>query len=397
MLACGSSGATPSADAGGDLGFIPDAGANCPAETPLACNGSCVSQDNTHCAACTDVCGPGSSCQAGQCLCADPKQRLCNSTCIDVESDPNNCGACGRSCFGAACTATACAPLQLAPAAMPFGIATDGKMVYWTNNVVAGSVMAVGVDGGAPTQLAGAQSSPRDIVFQNNTVYWTNDAAGTWQIHSVLATGGNPQLLFSGMGSPKGLTVDSDSDVDWAATDATGAYNVYFTQGGVPADGGPPTPLATTPDQLGGITSDSNNIYWTDSSLGAIYVYVVSTGSMPNKLGGIAGPLQIAVDTASIYVTTTSGGVATTPITTAAPAYLATGLSQPYGIALDDNFVYFTDRAGSVLKASKGSVDGGAPTVLATGQNNPTNLAVDNVAVYWTNNAVAGAIMKVAK
>jgi hypothetical protein len=63
----------------------------------------------THqCQACTeDVhCGPGQICKAGSCVdgcspsqpCSDANQTCCNGACIAIDSDPNNCGACGKAC-----------------------------------------------------------------------------------------------------------------------------------------------------------------------------------------------------------------------------------------------------------------------------------------------------------
>src|SRR5436309_967588 len=77
-------------------------------------------------------------------------------------SDPNNCGACGHSCLGGACTAGKCAPILLAsgqgdsasgvpwypytndigdPLEGPDRIAVDESHAYWLN--LRGEVMRV--------------------------------------------------------------------------------------------------------------------------------------------------------------------------------------------------------------------------------------------------------------
>ncbi len=79
--------------------------------------GSCVdtSTDINNCGACGKVCGTGEACVkgvcgcggktcgpleacvSGACVCKSPL-KLCGTTCLDVSSDPGNCGACGKTC-----------------------------------------------------------------------------------------------------------------------------------------------------------------------------------------------------------------------------------------------------------------------------------------------------------
>ncbi len=56
-----------------------------------SCNaaGSCVSTPV--------VCGYGQACIGGSCQCA-PDFTLCNGQCVNLQEDPRNCGACGRTC-----------------------------------------------------------------------------------------------------------------------------------------------------------------------------------------------------------------------------------------------------------------------------------------------------------
>src|SRR5262249_23041263 len=52
------------------------------------------------------------TCSAGECICTET---MCNSGCVDLQTDKLNCGACGRSCALAnasttSCNGGACAP-----------------------------------------------------------------------------------------------------------------------------------------------------------------------------------------------------------------------------------------------------------------------------------------------
>src|ERR1700733_736138 len=60
----------------------------------LECGGTCanVQTDNQNCGACGTVCQSGQSCQSGQCACSSGM--LCGSSC--VTSDAKNCGSCGK-------------------------------------------------------------------------------------------------------------------------------------------------------------------------------------------------------------------------------------------------------------------------------------------------------------
>lgn len=95
---------------------------------------------------------------------------------FDRRTDPNNCGACGVSCDGGACSDGGCVPLGAGVLATgqasPIAIAVDATNVYWVNRGLPlgsgkqgtawldGQVMAcsIGGCGNRPTVLAGGFS-----------------------------------------------------------------------------------------------------------------------------------------------------------------------------------------------------------------------------------------------
>ena len=83
----------------------------CPGGT-VACRGACVNlqSDPANCGKCGVACKPGDVCTAGQCRVGCPAgTTACSGACVNLSSDSNNCGSCGTKCKpGSVCVAGAC-------------------------------------------------------------------------------------------------------------------------------------------------------------------------------------------------------------------------------------------------------------------------------------------------
>ncbi|MBI2389119.1 MAG: hypothetical protein HYV09_05840 [Deltaproteobacteria bacterium] len=102
-------------------------------ETAKTCGTTCVDvkRDPSNCGGCGIVCGGGTVCQAGSCVCPAAKPTICGSTCVDLTKDPLNCGGCGTACpvganGTAVCTAGACSLACTAPYGNCNGSVIDG-------------------------------------------------------------------------------------------------------------------------------------------------------------------------------------------------------------------------------------------------------------------------------
>ncbi|WP_437596970.1 MopE-related protein [Sorangium sp. So ce590] len=79
----------------------------CPLETASGFHCIDVQSDPENCGACGRSCPTITTCVGGQCTCAEGLA-LCGSTCVDLSEDELNCGACGESCGGNDCIDGVC-------------------------------------------------------------------------------------------------------------------------------------------------------------------------------------------------------------------------------------------------------------------------------------------------
>lgn len=66
------------------------------------CSDGCeidLTSDHDNCGACGKKCLSNQTCRMGQCMCPEGTVD-CDGDCVDVSSDPRNCGACGYRCGG---------------------------------------------------------------------------------------------------------------------------------------------------------------------------------------------------------------------------------------------------------------------------------------------------------
>jgi hypothetical protein len=89
---------------------LPPAATCCPTGQ-TNCNGTCVDLDSDaqNCGSCGRSCNANEACSTG--VCCPGGQTSCGGTCLDLNSDPQNCGSCGNACnANEACSAGTCCP-----------------------------------------------------------------------------------------------------------------------------------------------------------------------------------------------------------------------------------------------------------------------------------------------
>ena len=387
MEGCGSSSSAGPPDAQADVD-IGETIALCPPSTPLSCNGQCVAQDSTHCASCTDRCAANVACKFGQCLCTNGTA-TCHGACVDTKTDGQNCGTCSHDCGGASCSEGICAPVQLAAANAPWGIATDGQRVFFTEQGDAGAVRGVLVDGGAPVTVAAAVQ-PRDIALFDGGVFWTDETAAGWEVHGAREDGSAAAKLYTGNGVSEGLDVLPSGQMRWIENDADGTHTIWsgYVTGAV----------ATLSDSMGAGTLEAIASTETTSYVsggGGIFRCDVSFACKFLATVGNAG--QMALSQGVLYVTTggVPGIIAIVSPSTGDVFTLIGNLGDPYGVAVDLTAAYVANRAsGTVTKVGLSPI---VPSVVAAAQSVPTHVALDDTFVYWTTHGAPGGVMRAYK
>ncbi len=336
----------------------------------------------------------------------------------DLQTDGNNCGACGHSCLGGACSSGACQPISIATGQDgAYAVAVDDTSVYWVS-YTGNTVMMSAKNGSGLTQLATFNvDSPIDIALDANYVYWANNG-GSIARCAKTGCGGTGEVLATNLSNPTGVAVDA-THVFWAEylgydvgrvnTDG-GAFgylqtnldshshmvavddaSVFFTTddtiGSMPK-GSPTVPNSTEDASVGfksiarvtipafGVAVDDTNVYWIENDDPGVVAFAPKSGAGPvtTLAGSQHYPIRVALDATNVYWT----------------AY------GPDTAPNDNSTLYLS---GYVATCPKTGCSAGQ-TILAGALKDAEGIAVDSEAVYWTvagNTSGEGAIMKLAK
>jgi hypothetical protein len=172
-----------------------------------------------------------------------------------------------------------------------------------------------------------------------------------------------------------------------------------------------PTVLATFDGgAVQSLAVDDTFVYlgWSETDAGQI-VRVKKDGSQPASLLAATGTIHnvaYSPKDGNVYFTQAGGTVARTSAVPSADGGLnpvtivAAGLTNAFGVAVDDTHVYWADGAldgGTLSRSELVSLDGG---VIVQGQAQPFAIALDDAGLYWTNfasNDLGGAVMRASK
>jgi len=327
-------------------------------------------------------------------------QTTCGAACVDTNSDPQNCGACGRDCGLVSCVMGSCEILPLAYSSGDFftGLALHEDDVYFVtaSPPTGGALRRVSKSGGSVEQLAASGGAASGVAISGSMAYWTDsDSGGLGKVLRVGLAGGAPEVLASGPpDGPTDMTV-MGKHVLWtdygAGTQGQGAIRSFDTE-----EGSNSQVLADLTTPLG-LSVFDGWLFFADFSYGNVF----------SRPPGVLKPLQIfqaaehgvgktAFDGARVYFTQTEAAdpstITSVGPTGADPLVLASVSGQPgvgYAIVVDGYHVYWTkqDRFGQtppeVWRTPK---TGGSSTKIAVSAvaGLVMGLALDDTHVFFT-------------
>lgn len=400
-----------------NAGFSPNGGAlcgvgptECSAQDTCSNQGVCIPNHvaaGTRCGGFSNTCANPDQCNGSGVCQSRVAQRVevcdnvdndcdgANNEGIDLSTDPNNCGACSRSCLGGACVAGNCQPFPLVTGRVqPNDILVDANNVYWIDSAGV-SRFPKNPNGTSVVQTipsAAASSLQRD----GAKLYWATprtivrgNTDGTALENFVPNRPGNIQGTFL-----------SDGFVYWLENSTAGGldYRRALLSNPVPETfGGESDETA----RLLGTQGDC--IYYGRNATTDITRSCAVTGGFNLFFPHIVRGFHIdGAAISDVYVASQGRGIVRLPAV-GVPERIVVASSAGLGdVKADGTHIYYVEGpSSSVTCTTNGALSrirkaAGTAQLIAPAQSCFAKMVIDTDAIYWTN-FQGGQIMKMAK
>lgn len=388
---CGDGGAN---DAGSDAGQCPTGKGDCNGSAADGCEADLTS-DSSHCGACGQPCSlanAASACVAKTCAVTSCTtgyfdcDGLAATGCeVDLATDANNCGACGKAC-ALGCDAGFCTPEKLVSAPKASSLAIDGESVYFVDGASSegSTILKMAKNGANPVTLVSGEVAIYQMTVSGSGVYWTNRRQSPIGNVSRIATTGGQKTVLTSANFPMAVGVD-------------GTSVIYTTQGNtesrlwsVPTSGGSPQGIVLFTTSGGGQSKD------LAISAGSVFVAATSGDKILRAGTNLSGlttlassqdPDGIVVDGSHVYFT---GGLSSSLKRVGVGGGAVETLAAPGSgrMATDGDWVYYCSKVSRWHKVSK--------VVEVLSAKSCYDVAVDATHVYWTSQS-DGAVYRLPK
>lgn len=310
-------------------------------------------------------------------------------------SDGSVGGSAGSAGSGGASPSCAFAetPVVLA-SALPsaYAIAVDASFVFVTTAVDGGKVLRIPKTGGEPVTLTSGLGRPRHLALDAERVWVTSPMDG--RVLGVAKDGSAVQeLVPASPGHPHGIARAGESTV-WVRQGPGAKAGALFSW--EPALAGPAL-LAGGLDDPGPLEVGGGDVYWIDNTSGGtpgIWHFAPATTAVPQLLAPLpaANGNDLALSETHVYYAM-NAEVGRVPRMGGAREPLAAGkFASALALAPATGELYWVEGgATSSGRLVRMPLAGGAETTLATGLSVPRGVALDEACVYWTHQGVGDA------
>jgi hypothetical protein len=350
-----------------------------------------LNTDPQNCGGCGRPCTGNQICGGGTCACPTGTT-LCGGTCVNETSDANNCGACGHSCLGGTCSGGLCQPIVLYPTTTTNieGVSVDSSSVYFSDG--AGGHLfkcpLTGCSGNPTVLLSGMSYATAVYVDPSTSTVWVMDV--NTQLIYARTTAGAAKYSFS-IGGQSHAIVGDASFIYWGnnGTSIAEIDKLPKAGGSVTVNNANVFPTYAWDLALdtasGRIFAASNNATGQVASCPIAGGGCTNLSTYPNTVGVTANGGHIFFLVRGTSPNYTDGGVYTATTGLANYTVFASG-AQYAGLngnlVADANWVYWGSSNGHVWKCSNPSCAGGTATSISTSWGNYNNITQDSVSLY---------------